>query len=571
MSQLISLTVTNRGPLLPLLVGGPSLYGFDIEDIVSPIIFNSNRSSFTSRTNKGGVNDDRNSSKIDYMVSDTLSSIVAQSPLLLLLNVVSRRGIVKNNQEYVFVSSKITESLVPVIGGTKFYYIEDGDPLPVEYIVTQSVSTIVSASIPTSTLIVQDNGSDMPQENKLNFVNFVVEDNPGNNSTDIIAVKSVTFVQLQTIVSAGSMPLGAEYLITDGADAGIIVTVSAPNKISLRAKGLFLNPDFQNVGVYSGLSTPKGTNRVMWRVAIEAVAVNGDITFWDGNMYQVLSAAAFAGTNPAATPAAYTLLSKNVTNGYILEADDIIYDFTTNTIVGRSDKRGNVVNSMPQYFQWGNNSVFFNTINTGPCTCINVDTTGGDIAYNTFNATTTITGTCISIDNCVINAGTIFNNCGFVSYVIINTPCTFDNNFVDFPTGGEINPETSTLDARIPSPGIGSITLDMDNPSIFMAGVLTIPIEYVNIGLFYLKGTTGNTISKIENLSTVFRRTRFKILEDGNNQLFDHTSIASATINNLVSDAASINTIEGRTNGADFIDYERMGDFNVRVNIVKLA
>jgi hypothetical protein len=51
-----------------------------------------------------------------------------------------------SSEVMVFVASKILEDLVPdtASGGTKFYYMEDGDPSSVEYIVVEDVATIVS-------------------------------------------------------------------------------------------------------------------------------------------------------------------------------------------------------------------------------------------------------------------------------------------------------------------------------------------------------------------------------------------------------------------------------------------
>jgi len=69
----------------------------------------------------------------------------------------------------------------------------------------------------------------MPPQPKLNFVGYTVEDNAGNNSTDIIAVKPIASNVLNTIRAAGNLPLGSKYLLTDKGDAGIIVTVAAPN------------------------------------------------------------------------------------------------------------------------------------------------------------------------------------------------------------------------------------------------------------------------------------------------------------------------------------------------------
>lgn len=567
MSQLVDITITNRGASLDLLPGGPTLYGFDVKDIVSPIRYSSalSKSYFTARTNKGGVNDNHNGSKINYQSSDSLAVIAAKSPLFLLLNVVSRRGVDGNNEAYIFVSSKITESLVPTPDGTLFYYIEDGDPLPVEYIVEQTVPEIIAIS-GTGFLKIQDNGVDMPPEQKLNFVGYTVEDNPGNNSTDIIAVKPITWAALEVLRAAGDLPLGAQYLITDRGDAGIIVDVSAPNKISLRAKGLFLVPDFQDVGTYTTTPLPKGTNRKVWSLSQQTGVpyVDGDIVFWDGYMFQVIDDTLFDTNNPGNNASAYELLTRNVTNGYILDADAIIYDFVTDGIYERKDKRGNTIGSIGYNFQWGNNLVNRNSSPFGNLVCVNQK---GNVTRNTNESPNGIT-----IDETFTNVieKNYFNGNGVVTFnsttANIISECVFSNaSPITITTniayyGKQIDAIHSTFDGY----------LDMLDGAIYAASVLTIPPALNYVGEFTLVGNTGKTMNKIVNLSTAHRITRFKV-EAGLTQNFQHIGIGSAVLDNIVSDSATTNNIVGRADGADFIEYERSGNVNVRTNIVKLA
>jgi len=567
MSQLVDITITNRGASLDLLPGGPTLYGFDVDDIVSPIRFSSglSRSYFTTRTNKGGVNNNHNGSKIDYRSSDLLAAIAAKSPILLLLTVLTRRGVDMSSEEMIFVSSKISEDLVPDVpsGGTKFFYIEDGDPLPVEYIVEETVPQIIATSS-TSSFTIQDNGVDMPPETKLNFVGYTVEDNPGNNSTDIIAVKPIEYSDLLTLQNAGDLPLGAQYLITDKGDAGIIVDVSAPNKISLRAKGLFLVPDFQDVGTYTTTPDPKGTNQKAWVSSNEGTYSDGDIVFWNNVMYQVIDETQVDGSSPVLNSSAYGALTKNVNNGYILEVDAILYNFTDDIIIKREDKRGNVVGSVGQYFQWGNDDVSGNKASF-------------DYSLNCANQRGILTNN-ICEGSSQVGVGETFTSTLSRNYfsgdqvdfraACANTVgnCIFNNSFgIEISTTNgyynkQIDGTHSTFDAD----------LDMTDVAIFSAGVLTIPTILSFIGEFTLVGNTGQTINKIANLSNAHKVTRFKV-EDGLTQSFQHVAVAGAIADTLNADAVTTNAIVGRTNSADFIEYERSGNKNVRTNIVKLA
>ncbi len=568
MSQLINILVTNRGPLLEALKT-PTSYGFDVEDIVSPITFNAvtNKSLFVARTNKGGLHDDKNGSKINYATAETLAAITAKSPLLLLLTVVSRRGVDKNNEEYVFVSSKITESLTPIsVGvGTRFYYIEDGDNLPVEYVVAETVAQIVAQSSSVS-MTIQDDGTDMPQEDKLNFVGYTVEDNPGNNSTDIIAVKLIEYADLETLRAAGNLPLGAQYLITDRGDAGIIVDVSSPDRISLRAKGLFLVPDFQNVGTYNTTPLLVGANHGVWSLVRQTSIpyANGGIVFWNGIMYQVTDDSAFDSNSPDLNAFAYTVLSKNTNNGYILEADAIMYDFINDSIKEREDKRSNIVGSVGTNFQWGNDEVTENKDLFSSFVCVNQK---GVLSKNNNESTGVITISETFINNIY---QCYFGNMSIVTFddttAALITDCVFNNksaitvsttnNF----SAKEINAIHSTFNSD----------LDMSDVAVFSANVLTIPAELNYIGEFTLVANTSQTINKIVNLSSVHRITRFKV-DSGLDQNFQHTAVATATADLLNSDSATTNNIVGRPDASDFIEYERNGNKNIRTNIVKLA
>jgi hypothetical protein len=114
-------------------------------------------------------------------------------------------------------------------------------------------------------------------------------------------------------------------------------------------------------------------------------------------------------------------------------------------------------------------------------------------------------------------------------------------------------------------------TLDMtDGEDYDLASTtLTIPTNNKYIGIFTLNNNAGATITKIVNIQT-YLKTRFYV-ESGNTQLFSHETIATASANELVSDAAAINTIVGRINGSDFIEYEKSGTLNRRYNAVILA
>lgn len=204
-------------------------------------------------------------------------------------------------------------------------------------------------------------------------------------------VTDITYATLSTAITNNTAIEGF-YLITDAtstrlaggkADKGILVQVYKDSLgatyVRLEAEGIFLNPDYQDVGVYSGVvgltGIAKGTNRGVWFTA-ETGFINGDITFWNGLHYQVTTAASLNGTDPATNTIAYTVLPKATANmGYIAESDFIEYDFANDWIQRRADKRNNDISLSRQsdsdwmvlgepactYFQWGRDQCYGNS------------------------------------------------------------------------------------------------------------------------------------------------------------------------------------------------------------------
>jgi hypothetical protein len=351
MSQLVDITITNRGANLDLLPGGPTLYGFDVKDIVSPIRYNSglSKSYFTARTNKGGVNDNHNGSKIDYQSSDSLAVITAKSPLFLLLNVVSRRGVDGGGEAYIFVSSKITESLVPTPDGTLFYYIEDGDPLPVEYVVSQTIPQIIAQS--TSGIAIQDDGTDMPPQPKLNFVGYTVEDNPGNNSTDIVNVKDITWASLKALKTANNLPVGAWYRITDRYNYQSNGAVGIPNLIFLGDDRGYvyikaITPNSFSKEVIRVMAVPAnysttGTLKGVWDVG-KTANIN-DTMIWGCKVWKNITGNIGTAISDSVLSADWQLQTKALNTGavYVDKQFTAIYDFDTDWFELQRDNRGN--------------------------------------------------------------------------------------------------------------------------------------------------------------------------------------------------------------------------------------
>lgn len=206
------------------------------------------------------------------------------------------------------------------------------------------------------------------------------------NASNILSgsILENTRTKVNTFKSGGNLAVGSQYYLTD---KYTWVTASSENTIELDALYLARNADYQNAGVYSGITpangfstTATGTNLGVW---------NGDLTpsLGDVAIYNGLHWLNITGSNGGSDPTVDTTNWESVSNtnidtaftyGYIQEIDEILYDFDGDTIIRRYDKRSNDVGvtAIPT-FQWGNNDVTGNTI-VGATAYDNLNQTGTD-------------------------------------------------------------------------------------------------------------------------------------------------------------------------------------------------
>lgn len=401
---------------------------------------------------------------------------------------------------------------------------------------------------------------------KIQLGNFLSNLNIQTDSDITNNVLEVTYAEAQALVASSSLVVGEHYKLTDKADLGIILLAVSNNQFSLEGEGIFLNPDFQGVGSLAF------NIKDVWYAGGEGGLgyVNGDVVFWNGLHYQVTDSGAFAGTDPSVTPLAYTLLSKSVANGYIEETDFILYDFDSDRVIERNDKRGNKIrgyasepnNSAIDVFQWGNDLVKSNIVQ--------------NFAYfECYNNRGRIFGNILSLYVIVNvtneNLGELYNNIISGQYTIT---ADFDA-FVSLTSCNIFTPYSFTFintissDRKMLDFNNSTFEVDIDITTRLVAGTLTLATAHKYIGIFNLLNSAGQTVDKIVNLPAT-HKCRFYPTA-GATQLFSHTAIAGAILDQLISDAAAINTITGRTNGSDFIEYERAGNLNRRYNAVIAA
>lgn len=539
----------------------------DVDDIATPLTkvgAGGNDTSFSLREGKKGpfAHFNTGTALTTYVVDETLAQINAAANEVFVANVQTYKGrSVAGAPEMGFnmklIAGRIERDTINNV--SRFFYQEDSDPALVEYGVTQTLAQIVAQ---LNTQFVESVTG--PNVDNTDPWNPIVND--GSHARQITRAAFLAAMSAQTLVEG-------YYLITDRADLGVLVrTVKDINGYisnAYEARGVFLNADYQFVGDYSGVFAVTGvavgnTGIGVWDTSLEASISTGDIVFWNGLHYQVTDDAAFAGTNPAATPLAYTVLPKSAANvGYIREVDFVHYNIVGDYFAFRADNRDNKVWYNDGVFQWGNDNVTKNTDTLGTFNCRNNKGSISNCYSNTTLGVLLSEANAGSIDSCVFGRNAdvefILSIAGLMDRCEFNSldPLIFSG--ADSFTGECITESSSSF----------PVDLDMSDAGIFAAGVLTVPSAKNYAGIITLVNNTGQTISKIENTPSS-RFIRFKV-EAGNTQDFSHAAIGVAVADNLVSDAAAVNTIVGRANGSDFIDYRRSGNINVRENAAILV
>jgi hypothetical protein len=397
-----------------------------------------------------------------------------------------------------------------------------------------------------------------------------------NESTSGSLFTSITYSALLTLKNSNLLVDGLQYKITDRADSGIIVQAIGNNKISLSAIGIFLNPDYMDTGVYTGVvlqtSVAYTGNQGIWNLILEGTFLLGSVVFFNGNAYQVVNFGAINGSDPSVNTTAYTLLTKSTTKGYIQEIDSIHYNFDLDIIIKRSDKRNNIVRSFSgtgiPLFQWGNDNCTNNTV--APLATANVRNQIGVFSGNTLDNSVTILSGTTNIGNITNN---YFSNSGFTYVCNSNVASQGLLTHCNVTLNETIVFRVGSINSNCICPGVSSNPfkedLDMSSGS-FVAGILTIPNDLNYIGRFNLTNLSAQTITKIMNAPSF----RFGLtVQSGNNQLFSHTAVSGVVAGNMTSDTASINTIIGRATVNDSIEYEKDPSTSIlrRYNIIKLA
>lgn len=393
------------------------------------------------------------------------------------------------------------------------------------------------------------------------------------DTTPTTNITSVTYAEAQTLITNSELITGDHYLISDKADNGIVLLAISNNQFSLEGQGIFLNPDFQN----AILPTSGYTSVGVWHSGLLLLIAESSVAFWNGIEY--INLTGLVGTQPDGDAVNWIAVSKTVNPElYVEEVDFILYDFANDKITNRIDKRNNNVrgycaesaDSAIDVFQWGNDEVSSNIVeHFAKIDCLN---NRGKIVGNTVSLY-------INLNITELNVGELYNNvisgqytitANFNSFISLSN-CNIFANF-SFVFDSAVSYDSETLNS------LGSTfeaDLDISDAGVFLynvgIGTLTIPTALNYVGIFNLTNSAADNITYIENLP-LNHKSRF-YCSDGTTVGFIHTAIATILIpsNELISDGAATNTIVGRTNGSDFMEYEKAGDLNRRYNAVIAA
>lgn len=212
---------------------------------------------------------------------------------------------------------------------------------------------------------------------------------------------SGTYAQISALAFSNSLIPSQGYQITNALygslpvkNIAVYLEAISTNELSLSGSGYFFNADYDNIGVYSGVSGYAG-QLGCWSLSL--LPVIGNVCIWN-NLHYVNITGANGLINPSADAVNWSVLAYSVINGYIAEVDTIKYDFSQNRIIERQDLRLNSVTwciSFAGYdsfnnFRWGDNKCYLNTlINSVLYNCNNI----AESSYNQLHSSQVIIGT----------------------------------------------------------------------------------------------------------------------------------------------------------------------------------
>jgi hypothetical protein len=447
---------------------------------------------------------------------------------------------------------------------------------------------------------------------------------------------SVTNAQLISIINGNSLIKGQFYLVTDAGvsggvpiagqpDAGVVVQgVIINNAVvglsTVTGSGLFYNANYDsatsiagNPVITIGITPAFNSWRGIWTPSIASVSL-GDVVIW--NNYHYVCQLAFVSpiaTTPNNDSTHWKLLTSDGTTnglkqldmGYLLEVDVVKYDYVTNLITYRADKRGNEVDNYTSgtnslsAFQWGRSSVANNKLyGSSYMKCTNSYAHyNGNVLDNSIltqdvtNSTSTTVNTVIS-NNKLSNSSSLIilygdtflctgNTINLGASVTVTTAdnsggtvglrnCLFSQVTTNFGAGvtdTSINDNRTNVN-KVCMSGLSTFeqVLTVDTKTANLLDIIDASNQK-HVGIYLLKSATSIDFwDRIQTLSTLFPTTFKGDIDSSVGQTFGFktTAVSGVASDYIVSSVTpySIILLTTYSNGDDFIVMQRAGHVN---------
>lgn len=150
--------------------------------------------------------------------------------------------------------------------------------------------------------------------------------------------RDLTYAQLVTEISAGTLNEGESILITDRGDLGIMVTSASNNKLHLTGTRFMLCPATYVIG-----ADPYENDWIgVWNALKQTTATAGQLTIWNGLVW--IAGAVLSGDSPDTEASGWTVIPKvSFTNHeYVEMTFSVEYDVNNDWINSQWDSKGNI-------------------------------------------------------------------------------------------------------------------------------------------------------------------------------------------------------------------------------------
>lgn len=374
------------------------------------------------------------------------------------------------------------------------------------------------------------------------------------------AIEVASYAAAETLINDELLVAGQFYKINNLPAAGdsIVLPSVAANAYDMNGWGIFKVPDFQGVGDYSGVNGLTGvayTNLIgVWTASAEGTYVTGDVVIWNGFHYQLIAAGSVDGNDPYTNTTAYQLLPKSTANvGYITEIDIVVYNFGTQTLQYRRDKRNNVVeqNIYPgvshQYsFQWGNDNVNNNRVSFPGA--VNMANFRGYFYNNVVQRGT------VTLRNG--NTGEIHSNVfSMIGFDFLNEAGDFTTNMILCNQQFSEIPISENFSNCFKDKDKSTFNMDIDMDVSFDTGTLNSISAGVArlIGRYRMINADASTVTNMHSDYLACSHPIEFIVESGNTQTFSPSAIGGTpAFYSLIGPSGDV-TLTGRANGWDSI------------------